>query len=61
MGKVKALLMEAEDMLVDLLNEKGMTNDQALNKIETKLGKLARDGADVLLKKWKEEDNGLQK
>jgi hypothetical protein len=59
MGKVKELLMTAEDMLSDLLNEQGMTNDQALRTIEEKLGKLARGGAEALLEKWKDEDNGI--
>ena len=29
MGKVKEVLMDAEEMLVELLNDMGMTNDQA--------------------------------
>jgi hypothetical protein len=36
-----------------------MTNDQALRTIEEKLGKLARGGAEALLEKWKDEDNGI--
>ena len=59
MGKVKELLMTAEDMLSDLLNEQGMTNDQALRTIENKLGSLGREHAEGLLKMWKEEDDGI--
>ena len=41
MGKVKALMMEAEDMLVDCLTNKGMTNMQALEHIMKNLGHMA--------------------
>jgi len=59
MGKVKAVIMEAEEMLISLLNDLGMTNDQALRTIENKLGSLGREHAEGLLKMWKEEDDGV--
>ena len=59
MGKVKAVIMEVEEMLISLLNDLGMTNDQALRTIENKLGSLGREHAEGLLKMWKEEDDGV--
>ena len=59
MGKVKEVIMEAEEMLISLLNDVGMTNDQALRTIESKLGSLGREHAEGLLKMWKEEDDGI--
>ena len=59
MGKVKQVLIETEEMLVTLLNDIGMTNDQALRTIENKLGSLGREHAEGLLKMWKEEDDGV--
>ena len=55
MGKVKALMMEAEDMLVDCLTNKGMTNMQALEHIMKNLGHMANHAQDVL-KKWNDKD-----
>jgi len=57
MGKVKELLMDTEEMLSSLLNDEGMTNDQAVSEITNKLGGFAGNHALDILKKWKEEDN----
>ena len=57
MGKVKEVLMETEEMLVVLLNDIGMTNDQAVKEINNKLGSMAGDYAIEILQQWKEEDN----
>ena len=59
MGKVKDLMIEAEILLVFLLNEQGMTNDQAVSEITNKLGSMAGSHALEVLKQWKEEDNGI--
>ena len=57
MGKVKELLMETEEMLSSLLNDGGMTNDQAVSEINNKLGSMASSHASDILQQWKEEDN----
>ena len=57
MGKVKQVLMETEEMLVELLNDIGMTNEQAVKEINNKLGSMASDHALEILQQWKEEDN----
>ena len=57
MGKVKQLLIETEEMLSSLLNDEGMTNDQAVSEITNKLGSMAGSHAIAILKQWKEEDN----
>ena len=57
MGKVKEVIMEAEDMLISLLNDVGMTNDQAIKEITNKLGSMAGSHALAILKQWKEEDD----
>ena len=59
MGRVKELLMETEEMLSSLLNDEGMTNDQAIGRIETKLGSMAGSYALEILQQWKEEDDGV--
>lgn len=59
MGKVKELLMETEILLVFLLNEQGMTNDQAVSEITNKLGSMAGSHALEILQQWKEEDDGV--
>ena len=61
MGKVKQVLMETEEMLSSLLNDGGMTNDQAVSEITNKLGSMAGDYALKILQQWKEEDDGVQK
>ena len=57
MGKVKELLIETEEMLSSLLNDEGMTNDQAIKEINNKLGSMASSHASDILQQWKEEDN----
>ena len=57
MGKVKEVIMEAEILLVFLLNDIGMTNDQAVSEITNKLGSRAGSHALAILKQWKEEDD----
>jgi hypothetical protein len=57
MGKVKEVLMDAEEMLVELLNDIGMTNEQAVKEINNKLGSMASNHALEILQQWKEEDN----
>ena len=57
MGKVKEVLMDAEEMLSSLLNDGGMTNDQAVSEITNKLGSMAGSHALEILQQWKEEDN----
>ena len=57
MGRVKELLIETEEMLSSLLNDESMTNDQAIGRIETKLGSMASSYALEILQQWKEEDN----
>jgi len=57
MGKVKQVLMETEEMLVMLLNDIGMTNEQAVKEINNKLGSMAGSYALEILQQWKEEDN----
>ena len=59
MGKVKEVLMETEEMLSSLLNDGGMTNDQAVSEITNKLGSMAGDYALKILQQWKEEDDGV--
>jgi hypothetical protein len=58
MGKVSQLLIEAEEQLDDLLNTQGTTNKIALEIIQKELGTLAREHAEEILAKWKEEDYG---
>ena len=59
MGKIKQVIIEAEEMLVELLNDMGMTNDQAVSEITNKLGSMAGSHALEVLKQCKEEDNGI--
>ena len=59
MGKVKEVIMEAEILLVFLLNDIGMTNEQAIKEITNKLGSMAGSHALAILKQWKEEDDGV--
>ena len=59
MGKIKQVIFEAEEMLVELLNDMGMTNDQAVSEITNKLGSMAGDYAIEILQQWKEEDDGI--
>jgi hypothetical protein len=45
-------MMRTEEMLADCLNDKGMTNEQALDFIKSKLGVMCHDHAKDTLKKW---------
>lgn len=56
MGKVKALLMEAEETLDWCLTEKGMTNAQALHYINDKHGGMAMNHCEWKLKHFIESD-----
>lgn len=56
MGKVQALLMEAEETLDWCLTDKGMTNMQALEYINDKHGGMAMNHAQDVLKKWNDKD-----
>ena len=60
MGEVKKLLIEAESMLVTCLDDLGMTNDQALEKIRKELGTMAEEHVRALIKKWNEGDSTWQ-
>ena len=56
MGKLKSLMMRTEEMLANCLNDKGMTNEQALAFIKSKLGVMCHDHAKDTLKEWKNEE-----
>ena len=60
MGEVKKLLMEAETMLVTCLDDYGMTNDQAFEKIRKELGTMAEEHVRSLIKQWNKEDSTWQ-
>ena len=55
MGEVKKLLIEAESMLVTCLDDLGMTNDQALEKIRKELGTMAEEHVRSLIKNGTKE------
>ena len=57
MGEVKKLCIEAETMLVTCLDDYGMTNDQAFEKIRKELGTMAEEHVRSLINKWNEEDS----
>ena len=57
MGEVKKLCMEAETMLVTCLDDYGMTNDQAFEKIRKELGTMAEEHVRSLIKQWNKEDS----
>ena len=57
MGKLKSLMMRTEEMLADCLNDKGMTNEQALDFIKSKLGVMCCDHAKDTLKEWSKDNN----
>lgn len=57
MGEVKKLLIEAESLLVTCLDEWGMTNDQAFDKIRKQLGTMAENHVRNLVNQWNKEDN----
>jgi hypothetical protein len=56
MGKVKALLMDAEQTLDECLTDKGMTNEQALRYIKEKHGGMAMNHCEWKLKHFIEND-----
>lgn len=60
MGEVKKLLMEAETMLVTCLDDYGMTNDQAFEKIRKELGTMAEEHVRSLIKQWNEGESTWQ-
>ena len=57
MGKVKGLLMTAEAVLYEGLNDRGWTNEQTLAFIKKDLGQMAYDHAKSVLEDWNELDN----
>ena len=57
MGEVKKLCIEAETMLVTCLDDYGMTNEQAFEKIRKELGTMAEEHVRSLINKWNEEDS----
>ena len=60
MGEVKKLLMDAETMLVTCLDDYGMTNDQAFEKIRKELGTMAEEHARSLIKQWNKGESTWQ-
>ena len=60
MGQVKKLLMKAETLLVTCLDDYGMTNDQAFEKIRKELGTMAEEHVRSLIKQWNKEDSTWQ-
>lgn len=60
MGKVKELMLEAEEMLEECLGDAGMTNEQAFEKIRRELGSMAESHARQILDKWNKEDEVWQ-
>ena len=60
MGEVKKLCIEAESMLVTCLDDYGMTNEQAFEKIRKELGTMAEEHVRSLINKWNEEDSTWQ-
>jgi hypothetical protein len=57
MGEVKKLLIEAESLLVTCLDDWGMTNEQAFDKIRKQLGTMAESHVRNLVNQWNKEDN----
>ena len=60
MGEVKKLLIEAESLLVTCLDDWGMTNDQAFDKIRKQLGTMAENHVRNLVNQWNKEDKPWQ-
>ena len=60
MGEVKKLLMAAETMLVTCLDDYGMTNDQAFEKIRKELGTMAEEHVRSLIKQWNKGESTWQ-
>ena len=57
MGEVKKLCLDAETMLVTCLDDYGMTNEQAFEKIRKELGTMAEEHVRSLIKQWNKEDS----
>ena len=60
MGEVKKLCIEAESMLVTCLDDYGMTNEQAFEKIRKELGTMAEEHVRSLIKQWNEGESTWQ-
>ena len=60
MGQVKKLCIEAESMLVTCLDDYGMTNEQAFEKIRKELGTMAEEHVRSLINKWNEGESTWQ-
>ena len=60
MGEVKKLCIEAESMLVTCLDDYGMTNEQAFEKIRKELGTMAEEHVRSLINKWNEGESTWQ-
>ena len=60
MGQVKKLLMKAETLLVTCLDDYGMTNEQAFEKIRKELGTMAEEHARSLIKQWNKGESTWQ-
>ena len=60
MGEVKKLCIEAESMMVTCLDDYGMTNEQAFEKIRKELGTMAEEHVRSLIKQWNEGDSTWQ-
>ena len=60
MGEVKKLCIELETMLVTCLDDYGMTNDQAFEKIRKELGTMAEEHARSLIKQWNKGESTWQ-
>lgn len=56
MGEVKKILQESEEMLDHCLTKLSMTNQQALEYILQRMGLMAHDHAEEVLKKWNDKD-----
>ena len=56
MAKIKQNMIETEEILRDCLNNKGMTNMQALELILKKKGYMMYEFAQELLMSWRKED-----
>ncbi len=57
MGEVKKLCLDAETMLVTCLDDYGMTNEQAFEKIRKELGTMAEEHVRSLIEQWNKEDS----
>ena len=60
MGQVKKLLMKAETLLVTCLDDYGMTNEQAFEKIRKELGTMAEEHVRSLIKQWNKGESTWQ-